>query len=239
MGSAFGDTINAISAPTEDVQGLAWDGSSIWCVSYEADRVYELNPNNGSILNELPTPVPTPIGLAWDGTYPWHSDENGTFYRLLPSDGSMVDSALSLVGESTTLLDWDGEHLWASTGGVFRQLDTSTWRLLKTLRVPAAFPKGIARDGENLWSASFEDENLCLLDGTPEGGSVSGRVLKTGSSIAGKHMLSSRTVTPPTRCRLAGLRPTLMDSTASPLIPTSSTSSVASVTRATTSSRNG
>jgi hypothetical protein len=183
-----GSVIAQIPGPAGDLQGLTWDGSTLWCVSYAEDRIYQLDPGDGSVLNSFPSPGPTPIGIAWDSTHLWNSDEDGTFYELDSSDGSIVGSAPSPFGTSTTMLDWDGQYLWASMGGRFYQLDTSNWRTLKTIAVPAAWAKGIAWDGENLWNGGYEDDTLYLLDATPAGASVAGRVLKSGAPIAGKDM---------------------------------------------------
>ena len=185
---ANGLVLDRIPGPADDIQGLTWDGSTLWCVSYATDYIYQLDPSDGTVLNSFPSPGSEPIGIAWDGAYLWHSDGNGIFYNLDPSDGSVVSSVLSPLGSSTTMLDWDGQYLWASMGGRFYQLDTSNWRTVKYIRVPAAFPKGIAWDGENLWNGGWSDDTLYLLDATPAGAMISGRVLKSGAPIAGKEM---------------------------------------------------
>jgi len=181
-----GSVLGQIPGPAGDIQDLTWDGSALWCVSYSTDRIYRLNPGSGQVLKSFPSPGSKPIGIAWDGTYLWHSDENGTFYKLRPSDGSVVSSVPSPFDNSTTLLDWDGRYLWASTDGRFWQFDTSNWQILKTIRVPARWSKGIAWDGENLWNGGFEDDRLYLVDATPAGATIGGRVLKNGSPVVGK-----------------------------------------------------
>jgi glutamine cyclotransferase len=183
---ANGSVLAQIPGPAGDIQGLTWDGSTLWCVSYATDYIYQLNPSDGTVLNSFPSPGSQPIGIAWDGAYLWHSDENGILYKLDPSDGSVAGS-VPAPHSSVHMLDWDGQYLWTSADRLY-QFDTSSWQTLKSIRAPAAFLKGITWDGENLWSGGWEDDTLYLLDATPAGATVGGRVLKNGAPIASKEM---------------------------------------------------
>ena len=74
---------------TANMFGLTWDGQALWATDTEEDKIYRINPNDGSLLNVFDAPAlltvtdANPKGLAWDGESLWHVDQStATIYRL-------------------------------------------------------------------------------------------------------------------------------------------------------------
>jgi hypothetical protein len=58
--------------------GVAWDGFALWVSDQEEDKIYRVNPADGSIIAFFNTPGTEPRDLAWDGEFLWHVDQGTT-----------------------------------------------------------------------------------------------------------------------------------------------------------------
>jgi Bacterial surface protein, Ig-like domain len=57
--------------------GIAWDGFALWVSEQEENRIYRVNPADGSIITFFDSPAGKNEvrDLAWDGEFLWHVDQ--------------------------------------------------------------------------------------------------------------------------------------------------------------------
>jgi hypothetical protein len=120
--------------------GITWDGTYIWITSETDQRIYKVNPSNGSVISWIPTPASLPTGLAWDGTYIWCAD-GGTWriYKLNPSNGSVVSSFSAPGGHvSCEGLTWDGGYIWNTNwnDNIIWKLNPASGQIVSTITLP-------------------------------------------------------------------------------------------------------
>jgi PKD repeat protein len=79
-----GNVIHSYVRPEPGIpSGLTWDGTYLWNADFETNKIYKLNPLNGSVLYAYDAPSSAPAGLAWDGTYLWNTDVHSKkIYKL-------------------------------------------------------------------------------------------------------------------------------------------------------------
>jgi streptogramin lyase len=88
VGDGF-TVLHTIPAPGNRPHGLAWNGDELWCVETNQRAIYQLDPENGSILakREIPEPYPEPHGMTlWQG-YFWYCDAHSRAVCRLPLGG--------------------------------------------------------------------------------------------------------------------------------------------------------
>jgi len=56
--------------------GITWDGQALWVTDQEEDKIYRVNPDDGSILTEFAAPASSDNlkGITWDGESLWAVD---------------------------------------------------------------------------------------------------------------------------------------------------------------------
>ena len=83
------EIVAELPAPGPDSRGLAWDGQYLWCADASMDKIYQLNPADGSIISSFNFALDINFGgLAWspDG-YLWISDfrnDQSYYYKVDP-----------------------------------------------------------------------------------------------------------------------------------------------------------
>ena len=162
--------------------GIAWDGKALWISDDETKRISSLEPRGerGSQSRSIDAPVVkvhrdqnedvSVRGLAWSGTHLWSGciagwssriskidPETGTvemffFTRGIPS---AVEAAEGVVWYATPT---DGE----SPGVVFTY-DPASGKLTGTFAAPGRSPSGLAFDGECLWYADADTDEILRL----------------------------------------------------------------------------
>lgn len=123
--------------------GIAWDGIALWVSDQEEQRIYRINPSDGSLLNFFNSPGTDPKGLAWDGQFLWHVDQaTQTIYKIesgvipigivgcLEKNGKAVDGDVLLsqaaVADQQLTTDADGCFIFPSfTSGIPIQVKVS------------------------------------------------------------------------------------------------------------------
>ncbi len=70
--------------------GLTWDGQYLWTDDFEEDLLYQISPEDGSVIYTVPSPHPNPRDLAWDGEYLWVLGGN-TLYQVDVGNTTSVD----------------------------------------------------------------------------------------------------------------------------------------------------
>ena len=98
--------------------GLGWDGSHLWLTCwrnppyYEFGQIYELDPEDGSVISMHELPVYWIEDLAWDGTYFWSSDWLfGVGFAIDPATGDTLNT-YEAPGPNPVGAAWDGTNLW-------------------------------------------------------------------------------------------------------------------------------
>lgn len=90
------EIIRHLEAPGPDARGLAWDGQYLWCAEVFSQKVYQLDPNDGSVVSSFDFNIEYQYGgLAWsDDDYLWITDYRGTswFIKVNPTTGEMASS---------------------------------------------------------------------------------------------------------------------------------------------------
>lgn len=64
------------------IHGVTWDGKNLWVSSIGTDRIYQVDPRNGTVITSFPSLVNFAIGLAWDGRTLWSVDFLGTIRQF-------------------------------------------------------------------------------------------------------------------------------------------------------------
>jgi sugar lactone lactonase YvrE len=83
-----------LPAPGRHLYGIAWDGARIWHADAGTERLYCIDPSDGSVKRTLACTV----------------DELGLIVRVSPETGEEI--ARHPVGGTPTGIGWDGERLW-------------------------------------------------------------------------------------------------------------------------------
>ena len=84
-----GSVISSISGPSSLVSyadnnsvtnatpfGITWDGQALWVTDQQEDKIYRVDPEDGTILAEFPAPASSDNlkGITWDGEFLWTVD---------------------------------------------------------------------------------------------------------------------------------------------------------------------
>ena len=90
------EILRQFNAPGPEARGLAWDGQYLWCADSYNGKVYQLDPNDGSIISSFNFSIDYSYGgLAWspDNTI-WITSYSGgsTFYKVNPATGAVISS---------------------------------------------------------------------------------------------------------------------------------------------------
>lgn len=120
-----GQVVFQFTAPFNNTDGMAWDGTNLWIGCDGLDRIWKYD-TLGNLLDSIPAPNTTATGLAWDGTYLWCAD-GGTMriYKLDPATGNILDSIPAPgTGTSCEGLAWMNDTLWNTNWA-----DTYIWWL--------------------------------------------------------------------------------------------------------------
>ena len=83
--------LDLYSFPGSEPLGLAWDGSSLWCVDGSDGLIYQMD-RSGNLLETWSSPATDPFGLTFDGEYLWLLD-NGTkqiFQLAVPEPSTLA-----------------------------------------------------------------------------------------------------------------------------------------------------
>jgi glutamine cyclotransferase len=173
-----GDIVHYIPTQSSYCQGLSWDGTYLWCSEILWGKIYQLNPENGSVIKSFSAPGNYVEGLSWDGTYLWAVDNDGgpyeanVLYKLDPDDGSIVNS-FELAGLVWVHgITWDGQNLWVIDFDthLIHKVDPGSGDILSSIPAPGEKCIGLTWDGAHLWTDDFDTDKLYCLN--PENGFV-------------------------------------------------------------------
>ena len=162
--------VRGFRAPGDYPEGLAWDGSALWCNNFTDGSLYKLDPADGRVLEHYQgTNLPAnPEGLAWDGQYLWSCDwVTGIIVQFHPTPaGIEVENSFPKPEPSgpSVGLEWDGTSIWLSCWpevakglefGQLFELDPLTLAVRQSHILPVRYIEDLAWDGHYLWSADW------------------------------------------------------------------------------------
>ena len=173
-----GGVINSFSTPVlcrpEGPCGLAYSGVSLYFADATDpdERIYELNPQDGTIWNSIPSPTNSVDGLAYCGDQLYAvSFLEDKIYKLDPKNGTVLEilePGMDLVGG----LGAGGGRVFASRirpGRIF-EIDPDSGEVISEPETELELPTGLALIGERLFATDFEAGILAVLD--PDSGEL-------------------------------------------------------------------
>lgn len=112
-------------------------------------------------------------GLAYDGSRLWYS--HGNTFRTIEPDTHVIEDIFVYTnprGGSVTGLTWADGMLWAvyneysgdNPNSEFMQFDPETGEVLDSFGCIAKEPRGLAWDGEALWTSDYDSQCLYRID---------------------------------------------------------------------------
>lgn len=171
---------NSIPIPdVGSIEGIAWQGKYLWVLDGEKKKIDQFDPTldkpgpvrSLDLTQALDFDLKKLKGLAFDGKALWVADEaKKTLMKINPEDGKMekpikMEIPVDKGFDSIEGITWDkkAKALWvaiyAGYSSSFNQIDPETGK--KTRSVFAdCHPRGIATDGEYLWSICYNDKKF-------------------------------------------------------------------------------
>ncbi|UCE20049.1 MAG: hypothetical protein JSV84_06820 [Gemmatimonadota bacterium] len=91
------EILKQLQAPGSEPRGLTWDGHSLWCADASAQRVYQIDPDDGQIISSFDYSMDFQYGgLGWSPEgYLWITDyreSQSWFDKVHPTSGSVISS---------------------------------------------------------------------------------------------------------------------------------------------------
>ncbi len=183
-------------------QGLAWDGTYLWCVNSDTHSgvpeilkiYYDEIGGTGSVEDSFDIPgedTQFHKGLTWDGTYlltAW-GEYPGRIYIIDPENPGGDPNYLTLgfslpYGLAYHYVEGEAGYLWtvANDSGYIYKLNRDNGSTVSSFNTTSDIgaerkPAGLAFDGEYLWLAAF-GKNDAILQYTTAGSLVESIVIE-------------------------------------------------------------
>lgn len=166
----------------DHVHGVSYDGQSVWIAT--GDKLNSIDPASGETLRSID--VAAHAGTAFDGQHLFQIAEDriqkidlqtGRVMSTIPAPGGGADSGLA----------WADGTLWV---GQYRerkihQVDPETGAILRTIE-SNRFVTGVTWVSDELWHATWEDDESELRRVDPQTGEVRERLeLPPGVKVSG------------------------------------------------------
>lgn len=167
-----GDTLKSIPAPFRCPQGLTYDGQYLWNADRNSDKIYRINPADGSVIDSLPTPGYVPRGLTWDGKRLWCVDnEEELIYAINPTT-KIVEKTIYCPVSRPTGMAWDGEYLWlaADRSEELHKISSEDGTTIVSIPAPTSHAWGLTFDGTYLWVSDRYKNMIYMI--SPDNGDV-------------------------------------------------------------------
>lgn len=144
----------------EDVSGLAYDGSYLYCGIYGAngDEIYQIDPATGAYSLLCHGPQDKTYGLTYDGTYFWTTDHpsNPAVALQFDSNGDFI-SQFDLPDQYMSGIAYDNGDFWVAT---YYPDPAVIYRVNSTGAVQQSFQ---APDNQP-WDLCIQDDALWMVD---------------------------------------------------------------------------
>jgi glutamine cyclotransferase len=114
-----GRVLTTIPVPSDSASGLAWAEGTLWVGNHRGRKIYQIDPETGTILrtiesNRFVTGVTWVDGELWHGT--WEADESDV-RRIDPQTGEVLDQLDMPKGVGVSGLESDGGDRFYCGGG--------------------------------------------------------------------------------------------------------------------------
>jgi sugar lactone lactonase YvrE len=178
------EVVEKITVPNVKLDGIAWDGSDLWVVTYESSPIkWQIAKvgADGDIVFSFVVPVDSlddvhnfgMSNITSDKRTIWANHWNaGLIYRFSKKGKEMTKFGVPSVNQLIPVgIAWDGKYLWVlhwSDRNLYK-LDSRGKELDKVSlrKVKPPVDKGLAWDGENFWVGSGGANRITRI--TPEG----------------------------------------------------------------------
>lgn len=153
---------------TENVAGVAFDGSRVWFASDQGLKAFD--PDSGEVSTSLP--IVADAGTAFDGTYLFQIAELA-IRKIDPATGEVL-AEIAAPGEGgASGLAWAEGSLWVGKhrGKRIHQVDPETGEILSTIESDR-FVTGVCWVDGELWHGTWQDEQSELRRIDPASGIV-------------------------------------------------------------------
>ena len=159
--------------------GLAHDGTNLWCAEGRDDRIYRMDPATGSVSASFAAPSAVAFGLAYGAGYLWYVDGNSRwFFKIDPATGGVAASFYKNVYKPYGLAH-DGRYLWHSCS-LTGPGTTSILKMTEGGSTVLSYPYtlggtphdlGYQAEGACLWASSFGGINTYVYKFVASSGS--------------------------------------------------------------------
>lgn len=172
----MGDVLHTIPAPGFYSTGLAWNGDHLWVVNI-ADaahpdnieyQIYEISPEDGTIVSSIPTYPWFYHGLTYDGEFLW-GEHNYTEVVKMTTSGLILQEFQVPPLSVGLAIDRVNDILFISTTqpGMILVMDTATGLVLNELFPQEGTENGwgdLAFDGVYLWHTNVATDFIYQID---------------------------------------------------------------------------
>ncbi|TVM03754.1 MAG: hypothetical protein CV087_03320 [Candidatus Brocadia sp. WS118] len=154
----------------ERIEGIAWDGKNLFALDGEKKKIHRINPISGQLVQSIVLNQKKLKGLAFDGNALWVADEEErTMIKIDPVNAMIVKTIPMEIPkdkgfDSIEGIAWDEKSkcLWVAIFAGFssslNQIDPDTGEIKRSVFADC-YPRGIATDGEHLWTICYNRKN--------------------------------------------------------------------------------
>lgn len=152
-----------VSASQGVGSGLAWDGESLWEVSWNG--ITQFDSVSGKESTQFTADMETVQGITWDGSGLWVIDSQGNLARYDRSGQRLRRLAIPVVAGATGLAWVEGETWVENTFGEMERFD-SDFNLLGSFHLSLCSDAGsfynmaLYWDGKSLWMAGQDTNRI-------------------------------------------------------------------------------
>ncbi len=166
-------TILATYDIPESASGLAWDGTYLYCGIYgsNGDRIYRIDPSDGSYQLQCNGPHDDAYGLTYDGTNLWtiiqpSGPSNPSLATEFSLNGAFV-SDFTLPDHYMSGIAYDNGDFWVATyydpdGHIYKVDDQGN--ILDEFAAPDNQPWDLTVEDEYLWMADYWGDALYKIE---------------------------------------------------------------------------
>jgi len=156
--------VHIIGSDTGFLQGVAFDGASIWVGCSGDQFLFKVRPSDGAILDSIRISG-NPTGLAFDGTNIWSSADSSGMVNRTNGD-TRTNTAFTVGsgnGSSPQAVAFDGTNVWVTSYAdntvIKIGLDGGTQGTYGV----GSHPRSIVFDGANIWVANTGSSSVTKL----------------------------------------------------------------------------
>ena len=183
--AAPGDVQAEFDLPCKYPSGLASDGKHLYLLDWRVAELYQLAPNDGSVLQTWPAPTLKPAGLTCgDGVIYVSDDHNGKICVFNPQTGRIERTFEAPDKEPSGLAYADGVLfiLEGKSRKIYR-VSPEDGTILGYFDIPHRSCTHMTHDGKYLWVANRIKDELYMV--APDSGMVIGILAAPGPHAAG------------------------------------------------------